>query len=425
MIRYVTLATLLLASCAAYSADPLDYSALSVDKAVQIALAHNQDARLSALAIDGARAARLIAGAPPNPLLTVQTFNINPQHGIGTGNITEKTVDTTIRLDQLFERGGKRKLRVENATRLETAAVDDYLDVRRQLKISISQAYYDLLAAQQRLDITRDTYDLYAKTIVAAQKRVRAGDIAKSDLMRLQVDAQRARNDLTQAQTDVQAARQYLALGLGQASAASQINLTDTWPVQGFSADPLDDSLINQRPDVQAAQARLDASLSARKLAKALLNRDVSIGIQYEHWPVSASNQQGTGDSLGVAVQVPLFVRYSYAGEQRQAEANVLSAEVNLEKTREQARSDILASWTQASAAYERVQRYDDSLLAAAKQSVDAAEFAYKNGALGVMDILDARRTYRATQLDAVGARDDYAKALVAWQAAISEKTTP
>lgn len=424
MLRYLTFTALLL-SPLVQAESPLNYDALSIERAVQIALEHNQDSRLSAFAVDSAKAARLIAGAAPNPLLTVQTFNINPQHGIGSGNFTEKTVDTTVRLDQLIERGNKRKLRVEVATGLESAAGNDNRDVRRQLRISISQAYYDVLAAQQRLEIIRDTYELYDKTIVAAQKRVRAGDIANADLMRLQVDAQRARNDVTQAQADALAARQYLALGLGQVSAAAQINLTDSWPAQAFNASQPDDNMTRQRPDILAAQARLDAALAARKLARALLSRDVSVGLQFEHWPTSQANQQGTGDSLGVAVQVPLFVRYAYAGEQRAAEVGVLAAEVSLEKAREQARNEITSSWVQARTAYERVQRYDEGLLIAAKKSVEAAEFAYRNGALGVMDILDARRTYRATQLDAVGARDDYAKALVAWTAAISENIKP
>jgi cobalt-zinc-cadmium efflux system outer membrane protein len=34
------------------------------------------------------------------------------------------------------------------------------------------------------------------------------------------------------------------------------------------------------------------------------------------------------------------------------------------------------------------------------------------------MDVLDARRTYRATQLEAIAARADYAKSLLNWRLA-------
>ncbi|MDQ2987915.1 MAG: TolC family protein, partial [Pseudomonadota bacterium] len=53
-------------------------------------------------------------------------------------------------------------------------------------------------------------------------------------------------------------------------------------------------------------------------------------------------------------------------------------------------------------------------LLPASARSADAAEYAFRNGAAGVMDVLDARRTRRATLLEAAAARADYAKALAA-----------
>jgi cobalt-zinc-cadmium efflux system outer membrane protein len=143
--------------------------------------------------------------------------------------------------------------------------------------------------------------------------------------------------------------------------------------------------------------------------------------VQYEHYPSSDVNPQGSGNSYGVALQIPLFVRYQFDGEIRAAEAAVDAASENLEKTRDLAFGDVMSSWQNARTSFERVRRYDEGLLGAAKKSADSAEFAFKHGALGVMDVLDARRTYRAIQLDALAARADYAKSLAAWQAAISE----
>jgi cobalt-zinc-cadmium efflux system outer membrane protein len=66
----------------------------------------------------------------------------------------------------------------------------------------------------------------------------------------------------------------------------------------------------------------------------------------------------------------------------------------------------------------DRVDRFDTQLLAFARKAAEASEFAYKRGALGVMDLLDARRSLNATQLDAAAAHADYAKAFAAWRAA-------
>ena len=423
MIRYIAVIALFVAPLS-FAEDTAHLQKLSLEQAIQIAMERNHDLQLSAFAVANAKAATVIAAASPNPTLTIQTFNINPRAGIGVGGPRSKTVDSTVRIDQLIERGDKRELRMENASLLQDAARNDLHDARRQLRVTVSQSYYDLLAVEEKRGITRQTASIYESTVVAAQKRQRAGDLANADVARLQVDALRAQNDATQAEADLAKARQTLALVLGKIAYATQIRLVDGWPATQFNATTPPEELIERRSDVLAAKSRLDAAMASRKLALASRSRDVSVGVQYEHWPTSEANTQGTGNSYGVAVQIPLFVRYQFDGEIRAAEVAVDTARQTLEKTRDLARSGLLKSWEDARAAFERVRRYDDGLLAAAKKSADAAEFAFRHGALGVMDVLDARRTYRATQLDALAARVDYAKSLAVQQAAVSESNT-
>ena len=64
------------------------------------------------------------------------------------------------------------------------------------------------------------------------------------------------------------------------------------------------------------------------------------------------------------------------------------------------------------------MQRFDTALLREATRAADAAEFAYRNGALGVIDLLDARRVLYATRTEAVAAHAELARALWAWRAA-------
>lgn len=424
MIRH--LASLLVFFSQFSFAEPaVDLDRLSIEQAIRIAIDRNHDLRLSKIAVNNALAAKLMASQGPNPTLTVQTFNINSKVGFRGGSLRDKNVDSTFRVDQLIERGGKLELRVENSTYLEDAAHNDLHDVLRQLRVSVSQSYYDLLAGEEKLSITRQTALLFDSTVVAAQKRLKAGDIANSDVARLQVDALRAQNDVAQAGADLFRVRQALAGTLGQAAYAEQIKLIDTWPVTQVTTSALSENLIEQRPDVLAAKARLNASVAAQKLALAARTRDISVGLQYEHYPITKVNPQGSGNSYGVAIQIPLFVRHQFEGEIRVAESAVDTAQENLEKTRDIARIDLMKNWEDARTAFERIKRYDENVLPAAKKSADAAEFAFKHGALGVMDVLDIRRTYRATQLDALAARAEYAKSLAAWQAAISEANIP
>lgn len=395
----------------------MDVSQLSLQQALEIAMQHNHDLKLSRTAIDTAAAAVLIAGVSPNPSLTLQSISINPKEGVGTGALSRKTIDSAIRVDQLIERGGKRDLRRETATHLEDAARADKSDTIRQVRVMVSQAYYDLLTFEDRLNILNQNAALYESSVNAAQKRLNAGDLAVADLARLQLDALRVKNDVRQAEADTMKARQSLAILLGKLNIASQIKLADTWPsVSSIFTEP-PTSLVDRRPEVLAAKARLEAAMASRKLALASRSRDISVGVQYDHYPSSPTNSQGTGNSFGVFVQIPLFINHQYEGDVRTAELAVDAATENLEKTRDLASNEVSQNRRDVITSFDLLKRYDDSLLIAAKKSADAAEFAFKHGAIGIMDVLDTRRTYKAIQLDALNARSVHAKSLAAWQA--------
>jgi cobalt-zinc-cadmium efflux system outer membrane protein len=390
-----------------------DLSRLSLRDADALLAQKNRELQAARRAVEAAEAATLSAGQRPNPNLSFNTVNISPNRGVGGGSLRDKAVDSTIRLDQLIERGNKRELRVSTAKKLEAASGEDLSDVLRQQRLALRGSYYDLMLAQDRRAVSADTAELYQRSLQAADLRLKAGDISGSDVARIRVDALRAQNDARAAEADLKRAQLALAYLIGAEPRADDIRAADPWPAPQRTAATNLDELIERRPDVRAARARIEAANGARELARSLRTRDVSVGVQFEHFPDNFGN---TSNSYGVGVSIPLFTRYFYEGEIAQAESAYNSAVDNLERTRALARGEMAKALSDVIAAAERLARYQDSLLAEAKKSADSAEFAYKNGAIGVMDLLDARRTLRAIQIDAAAAQADHAKALAAWQ---------
>jgi cobalt-zinc-cadmium efflux system outer membrane protein len=401
-----------------------DLAHLSLREADTLLAQKNHELQAARRAVEAAEAATLTASARPNPNLSLGVGSINPQIGIGGGGLRDKIVDSSIHFDQLVERGNKRELRVSTAKKLEVASGEDLADVLRQQRLVLRGSYYDLLLAQEKVAISAGTAELYQRSLQAADLRLKAGDIATSDVARIRVDALRAQNDARAAEADRRRAQLALAYLIGAEQRADLLKATDAWPAPLAAATADLDELIERRPDVRAARSRIEAAGAARDLAKSLRTRDLTLGAQFDHYPVNplyaAGSGAGTGNTWGVFVSAPLFTRYYYEGEIAQAESAYNSAADNLERTRAVARSEIAKALSDVTAAAERLARYQDDLLAEAKKSADSAEFAYKNGAIGVMDLLDARRTLRAIQLDAASAQADYAKALAAWQSGLS-----
>jgi cobalt-zinc-cadmium efflux system outer membrane protein len=70
-----------------------------------------------------------------------------------------------------------------------------------------------------------------------------------------------------------------------------------------------------------------------------------------------------------------------------------------------------------------RAASYAQNITLDAKRVADLAELAYNKGALSLTDLLEARRTWRATALEAIAAQTDFDKAQTAWD--IRFKPTP
>jgi cobalt-zinc-cadmium efflux system outer membrane protein len=383
-------------------------SRLKLTDAEQLWQQKNREVQLARDQVAGANADRLSAAQRPNPQLSLNTGSL-------TRNSVLKESDIVVRIDQTFERGGKRELRMRGADLRLDAAREDMADTARQSRITLHQAYYDVLLVQEKLAITESNARLYAQTVDAAKLRLQVGDIAKSELSRIQVDALRAENDVRQAHSDLRQAQVTLAYLIGAEADATLIHAADNWPDAQLppAADAVD---VDQRPDVRSALLHVQAAEAARDLANSLKTRDVTIGAQFERNGSSTPTH-----SIGFGVSIPLMTGYEYQGEIGHAEADLQAARDALEQVRAQAMSEIARYRDSLENAAERLQRFDGNLLAEATNSLEAAEFAYRHGALSVMDLLDARRTYKATLLDTATARADYAKSLAAWHQATGE----
>ena len=375
---------------------------------------NNRELQAARRAIESADAQRLIAGARPNATLSVNSTSINDSNTVD--NI-KRTADTTFRIDQPFERGNKRGLRLDAAAGLRLAAQNDSLDVLRQQIAAVRGSYFDLKLAQERSQVLAETAQLFSGTLSAAQRRLKAGDLAPADVAKVQVDYERAQNDARAGLGELARAQLTLGYLLALEAEALQLRAVDPWPAL-TRADPATVAeAIDSRPDVVAARARVEAAERLRDLARAQRTRDITLGAQVERW-IPGGGPPTT--SVGVGVAVPLFNGYDFSGDIQKAEVDRYAAMDALARVRAVAMNEVRRAAEDLNAAADRLERFDGSLLGAASQSAQASEFAFSRGAISVLEVLDARRTLRAVRLEALAARNDHAKALAAWRAAQS-----
>jgi len=386
---------------------------LSLKEVLQAAR-QNPDAMAAQRAAEAARADVQAADRAPAPTLSAGVSSIDLQNGVGSGSFwTQKRLDKSLGMDWTWERGNKRGLRTEAAERAARAAQADSQDMRVLQQIGALGAFYDLMAAQERLQALQALADSARTLARTADLRLKAGDVSAQDATRTRIEAERTEADLQSARLAHQQAMQLLAGWTGRNVPAGGWRAEGSWPQATATASAADiDALIEQRPDVVAARERLAAAEAALQGAQALNRADPTLGATFDHYPDGTQ----TNRLLALRISIPINGFSRFDGEIGRALAQKDQAQDLLDKARIQARAELLGLQQAWQSQTERRQAYETRILPQAQQVATQAELAYSKGGLSLTDLLDARRTLRATQLEASGVRNDHAHALGAWQ---------
>ncbi len=425
-IRHLFLLSALLGAGLATAIPTAQAADLSLAQVLQAAK-QNPDALAAQSTVRAAEADIRAANRAPAPTLSAGVSSIDLKNGNGGGSFwSQQRLDKSLGLDWTWERGNKRALRTEAAERGAGAARADRSDVLVVQKIGAHNAFYDLLTAQQRLQAVQAIAQSAQQLADTASRRLQAGDLSAQDAARTRIEAERARADAQSALLERQQAALALAVWTGQNPPAEGWTAQGNWPVAptdlGPNAPELD-ALVEQRPDVLAARERVAAAQAALHSAQALKKADPSVGATFDHYP----NGDNTSRLLALRISIPLNGWQRFDAEIGRAIAQEQLSQDLLQKTRLQARSELLALQQGWQASAQRLKIYDEHILPQATQVAAQAELAYSKGGLTLTDLLDARRTLKTTQLEALSVRSEHAKALGTWRlrSASADTTTP
>lgn len=193
--------------------DPDRAAALTLAAALDRVADCHPDVRAARAALAAAGADLQTAAQRPNPQLTLGAGSIS--RSIGSGPPWDRSIDQSVRVDQLVERGGKPALRRAQSEAARGAAQADLDEALRQARLAVLRAHQDLWALQARRAGLAASLALADESLQALQRRVDAGDAPALDATRFQLDLLRQRGELRQAEADEQAQQQALALAIG------------------------------------------------------------------------------------------------------------------------------------------------------------------------------------------------------------------
>ena len=301
-------------------------------------------------------------------------------------------------MSRLFERGGKRSARLDTA-RATTALTSFQLDdQRRQIELSVRQAFSRMLYAQSALTISRENLEGYRRTVDLMKVRLDAGSIDPTDFDRVDLQLAGFESDMDNADLALRQSSIALQALIGINRPRTDFAITGTLepPTVTETLDSLRLKAIANRPDLKAAQEQVAVNAATVKLAVANGTADPTLEGDYE--------RSGSVNTFGASLNVPLRIFDRNQGEKDRARYELESSRFALSGAQNQVLSDVDTAWAAYLAAQSQSQRYRSKYLAEATRVRDNLEFSYRNGNSTLLEYLSALSDYRQVNLAALNA---------------------
>jgi cobalt-zinc-cadmium efflux system outer membrane protein len=376
---------------------------ITLMQALIAALLKNPELAAFSQEIRAREAAVLQAGLRPNPTLNALAQNF--------GNRSIRGFDgdvVTLELSQLIELGGKRAARIEAAQLTQDLAGWDYETQRIAVVTRVAQAFSEVLGAQARLDLARQTAEIAEHVATAVENQVEAGKVSPVEETRAKVALATVRTDLTRAGREMEAARRRLA--------ALWSSVTPR-----FTRVLGELETVSPIPTLEQLQERIHRNPELARWATELTQRQALVDLEKARAVPDVTAILGVSKYLmpddyalvaGVSLPLPVFNRN---------QGGILEAEHRHTKAIEERRAAevrvgtaLNIAYQALAAAYAEAEAYKTAILPGAESAFDAVQKGYRLGKFALLDVLDTQRTLFA-------ARAQYLRVLTAYHQAVAE----
>jgi outer membrane protein, heavy metal efflux system len=393
---------------------------ISLDQAIDLALAHNHSLKASRTLILQNEAQEITANLRPNPTLGADTQFVpffSPQYFSGDNLNNVQQFD--VGLSYLFERGGKRHHRLQAARDATAVTRAQVTDAERTLAFNVGQQFVSVLLAESQLDFALQDLKGFQQTVDISEAQLKAGFIGEGDYLKIKLQLLQFQTDVSSARLAKKQALVALRGFLGYNAVPADYDVMGDLAYEALKGNEEDfqAKALRERPDFRAAELGITAAQSQMSLAKANSKVDVTGTYDFSH--VSGESTS----SLFASFDLPIFNRNQ--GEIARTKYALTQAQEQEQAASDTVISDVANAYEAVKSNEEVVHLYTSGYLKQAQDSRDITEYAYKRGAASLLDFLDAERSYRSIQLAYRQALASYMTALEQLKEAVGTRNLP
>ncbi len=291
----------------------------------------------------------------------------------------------------------------------------------RGLIVTVVQGYYGLEAAQAKVTSMQAANDEAQHFLQLSRQLEQGGEVAHSDVIKAQIQANDQQRALQEANLAAQNARLNLAVLLFP-NFFQDFTLSDDLGASPALPPMTDVEQMAQKsnPELQAAFAAVDVAnlevVTARAGHLPSLVLDYSYGIDANHFAVNTDSFRNLGYSATATLNIPIWHWGAIESKVKQAELQQHQAKVELSAAQRQAVADLLSFYSEAQTARGQLDVLQNSVDLAA-ESMRLTTLRYQAGEATALEVVDAQNTL--TQ-----ARNNYGDGQARYHVAIANLQT-
>ncbi len=350
--------------------------------------------------------------AAKSSVVTAESF-LNPEIEAGSGPSKYRTPSTNPNQKQNWGVTLSQPLEFPNVRSARKAVAESRVNYAGSvteatminLSLQIKKAFYEVLQNEAILKIAEGDRDALNDIRGRVALRVEVGEAPRYELIKADTELIAAQRDADAAKLRIYESKLYLR-GLVSKSIVDAFDVSGSLPPSdiALNMEQLKDD-INKSPRLKQIKASSEIAENRLRLEEKLINPGVTLKAGVDQDPDITSYR------FGLSIPIPIWnQRQGLIGE---AAANYREVQAQYTDQELALRRDIESAFQRYLIAQQQVKTFESSLLTQAESVLKVAESAYRYGERGILEYLDAQRTYRLVRKDYLASRYDYIVAIL------------
>ena len=263
---------------------------------------------------------------------------------------------------------------------------------RLQVELNIKEAYYNLLKAQELLDVAKEALDLSMKQLELVEERFRLQAVKETDLLKARVNTGQREVEVHQAQQNVQTATTALQLALGQDPSRSLTVAPDnTEPKTIPDGGAAQQAMLRDNPAIRAQALTVESAWLNARMQRGVLMPSVNLSHSVNTSGTDVGDLYGDSESsTTLSLSFPIFTGMRNSSQYSRMRYTALAEEERYEGYKRDFKRQ-LENTLSSLASLHNIYPVNQEVLASAEADVRLANEQYNLGAISILDLLDAQ----------------------------------